>query len=221
MKNKEAKLDLKALRILQGFARVLGHKIRTPLSVIQNDLSYFQAFLPDNECKRSLEKCAVICDLLKEACPGNVEDLISEDLDLAALLCSFQESFSFLLLDDRRKIQASLVANAELLHLAFRSLFSILKRIIPEGTGCSVVIDDREDIESLQISVSFPLRPESEIEASSSSSLSDFFCLKAGCDFLEAPLCDALFWSHGFSEEVSLNKGSIPFIEILLRKAKE
>lgn len=47
--------------------RVLSHKIRTPLSVISNDLNYFKNLIDPNECERGILKCRQISEVFKPA----------------------------------------------------------------------------------------------------------------------------------------------------------
>ena len=44
--------------------RSLGHAIRTPLSVISNELQYLSAQFGEEECSRALLKCGEISDIL-------------------------------------------------------------------------------------------------------------------------------------------------------------
>lgn len=55
-----------SLELICNLLSALSHKLRTPLSVIKNDLSYFQSVLPVGECDRSLRKCDEISALLHE-----------------------------------------------------------------------------------------------------------------------------------------------------------
>lgn len=58
------------LLVLAGLMRALSHKIRTPLSVISNDLSFFKSCLPTEDVDRSLQKVKVIGDILRSASDG-------------------------------------------------------------------------------------------------------------------------------------------------------
>ncbi len=50
--------------LLDHLLRGLAHDIRTPLSVISNDLQYFATQLPKGECDRSLRRCKEISEHL-------------------------------------------------------------------------------------------------------------------------------------------------------------
>lgn len=51
---------------LSIFLKALSHKVRTPLSIVVNDLSYFKVLLPEGETTRSLDKCKAISKLLSD-----------------------------------------------------------------------------------------------------------------------------------------------------------
>lgn len=48
------------------YLRTLAHDIRTPLSIISNDLSYLSSLVGDSETKRPIDKCRQISELLNQ-----------------------------------------------------------------------------------------------------------------------------------------------------------
>ena len=68
--------DTRPLKVLQAIMRALSHSVRTPLSVVQNDLSYFSTVkdpLPPSEFARGIERCRQISELLRSATPAPLE----------------------------------------------------------------------------------------------------------------------------------------------------
>ncbi|NMC62950.1 MAG: hypothetical protein GYA55_07250 [SAR324 cluster bacterium] len=212
-------LNLDSYHMLQGFMLVLNHKLRSPLSIIQNDLSFLETTLNNNECKRSLDKCSLISSILKEACPSSVDSKSISQIDLKTFLKSIFNAHPFISVKDKDNFPCFVSTYTELLKLAFLQLASVLKRIMPENIPCIFEIERVDNHEPLvKLSIKAPLRSESEIEASFASSLTDFFCIKAGCDFIEIPLCDCIFWANGFKEELNLKKDAELGIEIILSR---
>lgn len=60
---REATTD--SLDLLSAFLRALSHKIRTPLSVISNDLTYFQTLVPNEDFSRAIGKVQDISEILR------------------------------------------------------------------------------------------------------------------------------------------------------------
>ena len=193
---------LRICRILEGFARTLTHRLRTPLSVIQNDLTYFQSLLPEGECGRSLDKCAAISGILKEACPPEAIESHRERIDIVRLVIdALRHHASFSLAGDHTA-PFEIPGNVELLSCGFEKLFSSLSRILSEGSLCTASIS-RDTQCRFVLELQCPLSTSIELDADTSDSLTGFFCLTAGFDFHEAPVCDAVFIDHGFSIGVS------------------
>ncbi len=44
--------------------RKMGHEIKTPLSVIVNDLTYLKSILPEGECERAIRNAQEIKDII-------------------------------------------------------------------------------------------------------------------------------------------------------------
>ena len=72
--------------LINAFTRALSHRIRTPLSVISNDLFCFQSRLGQEECSRSVARCRDIASVLTDACAAGQEPLLLEVLRLGEIL---------------------------------------------------------------------------------------------------------------------------------------
>lgn len=66
-RNREFGSSEQTLELILSLLSVLSHKIRTPLSVISNDLTYFQSLLGAGECERGIAKCHNISSFFKPA----------------------------------------------------------------------------------------------------------------------------------------------------------
>lgn len=56
----------KAAELVTALLQALAHKIRTPLSVISNDLNYFATLIDPDECSRSKRRCHEIDQILRD-----------------------------------------------------------------------------------------------------------------------------------------------------------
>lgn len=85
--------DLTVYRVLM---KVLSHKVRTPLSVVMNDLSYYDGLLPDEECDRPLRRCREIADLLTYcSLPQGKNLTVEERATIVSEVFSQGKQFSF------------------------------------------------------------------------------------------------------------------------------
>lgn len=51
------------LQLLLQFTKALSHRVRTPLSVVTNDLHYLESLVGAGECERAIRKCHDISSL--------------------------------------------------------------------------------------------------------------------------------------------------------------
>jgi hypothetical protein len=57
-----------ALETSINLLKLLSHRIRTPLTVISNDLAYFKTLLPNpQDCDRAISRCWQISDIFKSS----------------------------------------------------------------------------------------------------------------------------------------------------------
>lgn len=69
-----------ALRTIQALVGALSHKLRTPLSVVQNDLSYLATVFAPEEFVRPIERCKQISQVLGASRVPKIEPLNTEAL---------------------------------------------------------------------------------------------------------------------------------------------
>src|SRR4051812_47237557 len=53
------------IQLLAAFSRALGHQLRTPLSVISNELAYLGSAHPGEDISRAVERCKSITGILQ------------------------------------------------------------------------------------------------------------------------------------------------------------
>lgn len=169
--------DLETHRVL---LKVLSHKVRTPLSVVMNDLSYYSSLLPAEECDRPLRRCREIADLLSYCSLPPPKPLTSEEVKKGLLAVLEQgRSYSFPCKD-----------GALLLHTAVSECLTLLELFL-ENTS------KRDDDGSYTISGTTTSRLKVPALYSSLSSLTSAQDIES----LSAPLVDLVFsdYAVGFS----------------------
>jgi hypothetical protein len=69
------------LQIVQALVRALSHRIRTPLSVVSNELNVYRSLLPGEDVARLIARCQSISELLRSVTvphgEGESTDLLS------------------------------------------------------------------------------------------------------------------------------------------------
>ncbi len=123
--------DLNAVTLLANFVQSLAHRIRTPLSVISNDLTYLRSKFPEAAELNTLEKCKEIAELLgcysqslsktNDSGPFTLNDLkallpdwkIEFEADKLAVVPSLQAHFLVSALKLMRSIPRDLNRHAE------------------------------------------------------------------------------------------------------------
>jgi len=192
---------------VSALVRALSHQIRTPLSVISNELSYFKTLLPADECNRSLERCRGISEILSEISPKCLHDFSLNRIELAELL--------LVLKDYRVDLSAlkgkSVVSNADQLRSALDLAEKALCVLGP--------ISNKEiQIAPRQLEIMIAIRPASEVKDRIGNSafqfLSELICRKLEADSSLAPLADLLFWGAGAKTEISCD--SLLKLKVLL-----
>ena len=83
--------------LLGATLRTLSHELRSPLSVVSNELQYLASRLPAEECARAQRRCQEVSDLLKQMCGMSSEPLCKSCVKIDDCLTSCDrsaESFS-------------------------------------------------------------------------------------------------------------------------------
>jgi|GEM_PF-2400837 len=151
--------------------RALSHTVRTPLSVVQNDLSYFasvKSALPPEEYTRGIERCRQISELLRTATP--------------------------LPLSPPNKCEVSGHGPSVLAHhdrLVW--LIAELRSLTSEssGTTSEMTVQSKDTV----VSLNFGAAGNTSKAHGDWDSLSAFYSEALGLDKLSAPLLDAYVWA--------------------------
>jgi hypothetical protein len=184
----------RALLFLGAFARALAHQIRTPLSVVSNELVCIGAEHPE---------------LVSTANP-RVKD-ITEILKAANRLGHTAPVFQRIALQDLNERlfagqQSKMLGDAALLRAAFQGLIDIFDKY---GVPASELRCRVRCIEIAVESIYFSCAWKSGIAPYSTDSLTAALCGKLGLDTIEAPLFDAVMDAHSISVAVAIDLSSL------------
>jgi hypothetical protein len=85
---------LSSTELIGAFLHSLGHTLRTPLSVISNELYYLASLTPKGECDRAIRRCTELSETLKRVSVLSRADSPHEEVDLAQVLAELDQTHS-------------------------------------------------------------------------------------------------------------------------------
>lgn len=196
-----------SLNIVNSLIRALGHKIRTPLSIVQNELSYLSTILPKGEADRAQTACRGIVGILA----GLSQGIEGEQSKIAILLNEFLK-----LNEQDFKVNCSPEAAEKIIFINSKSFIWALLAL-QDSIGCFGSASDAAgvpncDCHNSSIKFSWKAKPQTAAKTSNNQSwesFSEYFCLTLHHDFVELPVADAIFLSHDCSSEVVQTENSI------------
>jgi len=216
-------------RCLFSFTRALSHRIRTPLSVLVNELTCLKSGAAGAECNLALKKCSEISDILKESTQlcGGGSNLVKFCLHQVLVQAAKQSCFRL----DSSQADGEFIVNGvqqEVLK-AFQALFSALEDLRSHAiaSGVSIACGERRldgqyrlnlrqhDRRSnwLVVSIEFGPLPTANHNAKESRklfySLNDLLCEQFGCDLTAPPLIDSVLYTHGCEMDFLLEDDSV------------
>ncbi len=180
----------RSLLLLSSLFHALSHKIRTPLSVISNELACIDPAL--GEVSRSQRRCLEIVDIL-------------DSIPAIALSSPSFEEIHFADLDIRTSTTQSILIKADrkLLPLAFQLFEALCAELFRAKPSFATMIQVNPDsnCSNLLLRVAMnhaPYRPEQRRY----QSVTDYLCHTLNLDVPTAPFIDAILWAHGAQIEI-------------------
>lgn len=167
--------------ILATLARSLAHKLRTPLSVVTNDLSTFKMLLENSaeDVDRSMRRCNEISDILRSLTNIGKAELNFQKINL--------KEFS-----DQNKLGIKNISLTDFISLdSTRFNFAIqqLDTIFPDAEKVFQVNNDQ-----LELNYTYLLKHAPK--SSNYLCLSEFFQAGLGSDIIMPSLIDAILIAH-------------------------
>ena len=185
--------------LLSSFARVVGHRVRGQLGIVQNDLSFIQTLIPEDETRRAIEKCVGIASFLKDAQAPLPDSTDIAAMDLVSVLSAEAASAGASFETNTPRMLVN--AHASLFTTALQRAIRLAQRLSCADANVCIMLSALDARWTIAISTAVDLEWEGE------GSLSEALCLRAGVDALEAPHCDAVFQAHGFGAQVRCAAG--------------
>jgi len=183
------------LQTLSAFARALVHRLRTPLSVISNDLQYLRSLIPADEPFAAPERCRQVSDLLGDALALLERPPVLTTLPLRRLVTGLGLAEA-----PARSIRGDEV----LLPRAFRLTREMLGRIGgEEASPVEVTLSVAGESVAVRFTARLPalLAP---LRVGHLSSLTELCCHMLDLDSYEAPAIDAVIGACGGAMRVDV-----------------
>lgn len=195
---------------MDALVKALSHRVRTPLSVISNDLNYYKTVYAQEDFLRGIARCREITDTLKLInCLGGGE-LVMEELSLEEC---FDKAFSRLKgreLSWRLHVDPGEILRAD--RQRFSEALALLLGIIANQDSLSVSGKIIIELGHGRLNIGFAFdKALIDQQIGPINSLTAFFSQYLGCDLVEAPLIDAVFLAHGWATEVEMSNGRLIF----------
>lgn len=174
------------LEILTAFTKALSHKIRTPLSVISNELHYLGTKVSKEEIERANSQCKKISDILSAA--SLIEgDLSFERFNTSELLKSSTSNFE--LKGDKEKL-------LKVFHLLAQTL--------------GPIAEEKAFLEGKEIVISYKPSGSNYVDTTISyDTLSALVLENLNIDSIAPPLFDTIILSHGWKISSKIASGKI------------
>lgn len=193
MKKKQIQIpDSRVLLVLSAFTKALFHKIRSPLSVISNDLTYLNSKFPDENIERTLNKCFTIGNIMRSS-EVNLGAFENESCDVVEILkdAGFVDSIA------ENKI--IIFARSEHVRIAFKELFNLLLDMESKKLHLSLSSNGRIEIKFVFFLTVFL---HHETYPQTHQSFSEFINISLNQDRISAPAIDARLWATGAEIEI-------------------
>lgn len=196
MKTEESLPGVKQFNRLIHFIRAVNHSIRTPLSVVSNELFYFKSLLPAQEIERAEARCAEIAGILDRSKFCGTTELCFEEVYASELV---NEAAAALGISVSAAPSCKLYADRSRLAAAIRQLLVLLRVESPDGSavypGLKTTINDEF------FSLYFEVRHSTNV---SGTSLVQILQSIRGQDAFEAVLLESIFEAHSIKSRVFL-----------------
>jgi signal transduction histidine kinase len=187
--------DSRPLLLITSLIRALAHKIRTPLSVVVNDLEYLKAVSACDDYERILRRARDIADVLRqctEACSTSPKLRTLRVLDFLHILTLEKHPFT---LDNNPEITTDPAAASNTLRM-IQQLIAELRN----GTPPTPDIAHAGNMLHWTVSSPLPIKPGNR---DSFESITAFVCEAADLDHTLPALIDAMLWNLGASIHIT------------------
>lgn len=209
--------DRRALEAIQTLMRGLAHRVRTPLSVVSNELTYLAKVYQTEECRRAMDRCQGISQILKSASLSLDPSVQVEEIPLPDFLRSCLPGSSI----SAQVAPAGLCLQVNTVEV--KEAFLRIKDVLTEAASdlpadWRVVLEQENHRLLLQLELHTQAVPRATGDMTFSS-FASFFCTACGLDLLSAPLVDALLWANQGEVEITYDGNCRVQIDFPLNRA--
>ncbi len=197
----------RAFVVFSSLIKALSHKLRTPLSVISNDLFYFQSILPEGQCARSSSKLIEISVLLNDLSQLGTAPLRFEKENLLSIL---EEVFPQI--ENRSSTPCYALIDESKLKSVLGLFNELITVVAPRDTPR---VDLLRTDSNAEILITFPFASPAASEHTVYS-LSECFSSVLELDSPLPPIIDALIWAHNGEVRAFIGKECVVAIELPL-----
>ncbi|MBX7143594.1 MAG: hypothetical protein K1X79_04015 [Oligoflexia bacterium] len=181
---------LRPIQTLSRFLHAFAHEMRTPLSVLSNELYCMSAGVVGDGLKPAQQACQLLSAKLREVSSSIPHEVTLQSLSLAELLCELEKHFSMEILGARPVGGVYSSYSPALLP----ALIKALQVLGIEGSICRLCVGPSV-IELTWGQANFSTKPF--------SALSEYALQHAYARVVEASLLDAMLWAHRATLEAS------------------
>ncbi len=179
-------------RLLKAFTQGLSHKVRTPLSVISNEMVY----LPGTEELLSPKRCKEIAEILQLSTLPAADDFGEMELS------HFFEQLGIEAEANDMKIKASVNM--------FRKIFKLLKLLL-KVDDIKIEVQDKKLILGCLSNMTIAATFDGAV-----TSFTECFCEKFAADTYMPPLLDVMLSYHAAKTRIAVSDGLTVTIEVPL-----
>jgi hypothetical protein len=187
----------RALMLVGALARGLSHRLRTPLSIISNDLSYLRTLVPSGECDRALTRCREIAEILREISEGARLEGARQAFTIGALLEELRPETQISLElggGGARQIEGDRAG----LRRAFKLLAELLARFGAAGRGgVSIIAGGDEKTVRIRFVAEAPAGLKPGLPSEGYASLTELWSGALESDAWAPAVVDGVVWAHG------------------------
>lgn len=208
--------DGRGLLLLSALGRALSHQIRTPLSVVSNELQYIKSTFPDSGCNRGLDRCREISDILSTLSVLNSHESGKIPVSIAKLIEELSHAHHIECKSEVLESTYNLICNCDQLVAVVSMLSTLLLDVGDQhaeqrnsGAHLSVEVADNRLLLHMKIPDYWNSR-----NLGSGLSITEIFSVRLGSDSLMPPLIDAVLWEHG--AELTLETGESGWLAIYI-----
>ncbi|MCB0309662.1 MAG: hypothetical protein KDD42_00420 [Bdellovibrionales bacterium] len=181
-----------ALSLISVLLNSLAHRLRTPLSVITNELSYLSNIEPQHDLSASQGKCRELAETLKEICSLSEAELHRRELTLEEMVSRIEKVARARGLTAEVKIsgedlQSGVTLDPDRFQALLERLIAVMER--PAGAAAKMILARKE--QQFKLKLEFPGKLPNQDQACLIT-LTEYLLVAGGADLFWGPIVDSI-----------------------------